>query len=187
MKKSRVYTRTGDAGTTALIGGTRVSKTDPRLEAYGTVDELNSQLGLLINYLNEEPDSTFVQEIQGKLFKVGSFLATDQEKTAPEQACDVSREDLRQLEEEIDRVDEILPPLHAFVLPGGYIGSAVCQVCRTVCRRAERRILSLSEEMFIPAVLLSYVNRLSDYLFVLARKINFDNATDEIFWDNGCK
>ncbi|MCC8186862.1 MAG: cob(I)yrinic acid a,c-diamide adenosyltransferase [Bacteroides sp.] len=187
MKKSRVYTRTGDAGTTALIGGTRVPKTDPRLEAYGTIDELNSHLGLLVNYLNEEPDSTFVQEVQGKLFKVGGFLATDQEKTDPEQACDVSEEDIRQLEEEIDRVDEILPPLHAFVLPGGYIGSAECQVCRTVCRRAERRILTLSEEMIIPPVLLAYVNRLSDYLFVLARKINFDNATDEIFWENGCK
>jgi len=187
MKKSHVYTRTGDAGTTALIGGTRVSKTDPRLEAYGTIDELNSHLGLLITYLNEEPDSTFVQELQSKLFKVGAFLATDQEKADAEQSCDISEEDILQLEEEINRVDEMLPPLRAFVLPGGSAGSAVCQICRTVCRRAERRILTLAEGQTIPSALLSYVNRMSDYLFVLARKINFDNATDEIFWENGCK
>ena len=150
MKKSLIYTRTGDGGKTSLVGGTRVSKTDIRLEAYGTVDELNSFLGLLVTRLKDEA------------------------------------EQVAKVEAEIDRLDSLVPPLKAFVLPGGDEGAALCHVCRTVCRRAERRILSLAQEAPVSAELLAYMNRLSDYLFVLSRKINLDNKKDEIFWQNSC-
>lgn len=187
MKKSLVYTKTGDKGTTALVGGTRVAKTHVRLEAYGTVDELNAQLGLLVTYLADEKDKEVVLHIQDKLFTIGSHLATDQEKVELREASIITPEHVAALEREIDAADETLPPLRAFVIPGGSRGAAVCHVCRTVCRRAERRILALSEEYNIAPEVLSYVNRLSDYLFVLSRKINIAEATDEIFWNNACK
>lgn len=187
MKKSLVYTKTGDSGTTGLIGGTRVPKSHIRLEAYGTVDELNSNIGLLITYLNEERDINFLQTVQDKLFAVGSHLATDQEKTQLNAVSVISSEDVERIEREIDANDEILPPLHAFVLPGGVRGAAVCHICRTVCRRAERRILTLSESCEISPELLAYVNRLSDYFFVLSRKINFAEGKEEIFWNYSCK
>lgn len=187
MKKSLIYTKTGDKGTTSLVGGTRVSKTHIRLEAYGTVDELNSNLGLLITYLPDERDRNFVQQVQDKLFAVGSHLATDREKTKLNEVSVITSELVETMEHEIDRLDVILPPLSAFVLPGGSRGAAVCHICRTVCRRAERRILALAEQVEISAELLAYVNRLSDYLFVLARKINHDEKKDEIFWNNSCK
>ena len=139
MKKSLVYTKTGDLGTTGLIGGTRVPKTHIRLEAYGTIDEL------LITYLNDERDRTFLQKVQNKLFAVGSHLATDQEKVQLNKVSIIIPDDVEQIEHEIDAADEILPPLHSFVLPGGATGAAVAHICRTVCRRAERRILALSE------------------------------------------
>lgn len=187
MKKSLVYTKTGDKGTTGLIGGTRVPKTHVRLEAYGTVDELNSYVGLLMTYLTEERDYLFLQKVQDKLFGVGSHLATDQEKIPLNEASIITPEDVEGIEREIDAADEVLPPLCAFVLPGGSRGSAVAHICRTVCRRAERRILALSESCTISVDLLAYVNRLSDYLFVLSRKINFNEGKDEIFWNNSCK
>lgn len=187
MKKSLVYTKTGDKGTTSLVGGTRVPKTHIRLEAYGTVDELNSHLGLLITYLADERDRTFVQQVQDKLFAVGSHLATDREKTKLHEASIITLQLVETMENEIDRLDEMLPPLSAFVLPGGSRGAAVCHVCRTVCRRAERRILALAEQVEIASELLAYVNRLSDYLFVLSRKINQDEKKEEIFWNNSCK
>lgn len=170
MKKSLVYTKTGDLGTTGLIGGTRVPKTHIRLEAYGTIDELNSNIGLLITYLNDERDRTFLQKVQNKLFAVGSHLATDQEKVQLNKVSIIIPDDVEQIEHEIDAADEILPPLHSFVLPGGATGAAVAHICRTVCRRAERRILALSETCTISSDLLAYVNRLSDYFFVLSRK-----------------
>lgn len=187
MKKSLIYTKTGDRGTTSLVGGTRVSKTHDRLEAYGTVDELNSFLGLLVTYLSDEHDREFVQQVQDTLFVVGSYLATDQTKTALRQSSVVSAERVEAMEHEIDLLDSALPPLTAFVLPGGSRGAAVCHVCRTVCRRAERRILTLAEQVEIAPELLAYVNRLSDYLFVLSRKINCDEKKGEIFWKNSCK
>lgn len=187
MKKSLVYTKTGDKGTTSLVGGTRVPKTHIRLEAYGTVDELNSHLGLLITYLADERDRTFVQQVQDKLFAVGSHLATDREKTKLHEASIITPQLVETMENEIDWLDEMLPPLSAFVLPGGSRGAAVCHVCRTVCRRAERRILALAEQVEIASELLAYVNRLSDYLFVLSRKINQDEKKEEIFWNNSCK
>ncbi len=187
MKKSLVYTKTGDKGTTSLVGGTRVPKTHIRLEAYGTVDELNSNLGLLITYLRDEQDKLFLQQVQDKLFAVGSHLATDQEKTQLKAVSIITPELVETMEHEIDRLDSLLPPLSAFVLPGGSRGAAVCHICRTVCRRAERRILALAEQVEISSELLAYVNRLSDYLFVLSRKINQDEKNDEIFWNNSCK
>ena len=180
-----IYTRTGDGGKTSLVGGTRVSKTDIRLEAYGTVDELNSFLGLLVTRLKDE-DRTFVQWIQNELFVIGSYLATDSEKTELRAASIVTPEQVAKVEAEIDRLDSLVPPLKVFVLPGGDEGAALCHVCRTVCRRAERRILSLAQEAPVSAELLAYMNRLSDYLFVLSRKINLDNKKDEIFWQNSC-
>lgn len=183
----KIYTKTGDKGTTSLVGGTRVPKTHIRLEAYGTVDELNSHLGLLITYLSDEQDRHFLQQVQDKLFVVGSHLATDQEKTKLKDASVITPEQVETMEREIDRLDALLPPLTAFVLPGGSRGAAVCHICRTVCRRAERRILALSEQVEISSELLAYVNRLSDYLFILSRKINFDEKKDEIFWNNSCK
>lgn len=187
MKKSLVYTKTGDRGTTGLIGGTRVPKTHIRLEAYGTVDELNSNLGLLISYLTEEHDCSFLLGVQHKLFAIGSHLATDQEKVPLRDVSIITTADVEAIEHEIDAIDEILPPLHAFILPGGSRAAAISHVCRTVCRRAERRILTLSERDEISPELLAYVNRLSDYLFILSRKANFNDGRDEIFWNNSCK
>jgi cob(I)alamin adenosyltransferase len=182
MKKSLVYTKTGDAGTTSLVGGTRVPKTDARLDAYGTVDELNSNLGLLVTYLADD-EHVLVQRIQHRLFAVGSHLATDRTRHELFAASIVSVDDVTQLEQAIDRLDSTLPLLHAFVLPGGSRGAAVANVCRTVCRRAERRILALAATVDVAPELLAYINRLSDYLFVLGRKINQTTHTDEIFWE----
>lgn len=187
MKKSLVYTKTGDKGTTSLVGGSRVPKNHIRLEAYGTVDELNACLGWLLTYLTDEADRQFVQGIQHRLFAIGSHLATDQEKMSLKPASILMKEDVEKIEQEIDRLDEKLPPIRAFVLPGGCRLAAVCHVCRTVCRRAERRILTLSETCTISPEVLSFVNRLSDYLFVLSRKMNLDGQNNEIFWDNSCK
>lgn len=170
-----------------MVGGTRVPKTHVRLEAYGTVDELNSHLGLLITYLTDEHDRNVVRGVQHVLFSIGSYLATDQEKTGLKAASIITAGQVEGLEREIDRADSMLPPLSAFVLPGGDRSAAVCHVCRTVCRRAERRILSLAEQAGVSSDLLAYVNRLSDYLFVLSRKLNMEAKKDEIFWDNGCK
>ena len=186
MKKSLIYTRSGDKGKTSLVGGARVSKTHVRLEAYGTVDELNSQLGLLYTYLTEEVDRKTILWVQHKLFSVGSYLATDQENTTLRMESQLSQEDVCRLERLIDETDALLPPLKAFVIPGGSRGSAVCGVCRTVCRRAERRILSMSETCEVEELVSAYMNRLSDYLFVLSRKLNIFANVDEIYWDKSC-
>ncbi len=183
----KIYTKTGDKGVTSLVGGNRVPKTHIRLEAYGTVDELNSNLGFLSTYLLDEKDRNFLQQVQDKLFAVGSHLATDREKTELKAASVISPEHVETMEREIDRLDNLLPPLSAFILPGGSRGVAVCHICRTVCRRAERRILALAEQVEISSELLAYVNRLSDYLFVLSRKMNQDDKKGEIFWNNSCK
>lgn len=186
MKKSGIYTKTGDRGTTSLVGGVRVSKLHPRLEAYGTVDELNSQIGLLITYVTDETERECLTEIQRKLFCAGSYLATDQTQCALREQSRILPEEVNELERAIDRIDAGLPPLRLFVLPGGTRGAAVCHVCRTVCRRAERRILAI-EELQTDPNLLSYMNRLSDYLFVLSRKLNIMEGCDEIIWKKTCK
>jgi ATP:cob(I)alamin adenosyltransferase len=187
MKKSMIYTKTGDKGTTSLVGGVRVPKIHIRLEAYGTVDELNSYLGLLQTYLTEEADKRLVAHVQNKLFSVGSYLATDQSQTELRMESRINDKDITLLEQAIDEIDNALTPLHAFILPGGARGAAVCHICRTVCRRAERRILALAGECEIEARVTAFVNRLSDYLFILARKLNYLAKKEEIFWDKSCK
>lgn len=186
MKKSLIYTRTGDKGTTSLVGGTRVPKTHVRLEAYGTVDELNAHLGLLYTGLTDENDRKTILWVQHKLFSVGSYLATDQNLTELRIESQIADEDIFRLEKAIDETDGQLPPLKAFVIPGGSKESAICQVCRTVCRRAERRILTLSESCEVTSNVSAFVNRLSDYLFVLGRKLNLLSGTAEIYWDKSC-
>ena len=187
MKKSTVYTKTGDEGTTGLIGGTRVSKTDIRLESYGTVDELNAQLGLLLTFLEDETDKKFVLRIQHKLFSVGSYLATDQSKTDLKKASIILLSDIEDIEQQIDMIDEQLPAINRFVIPGGCMEASLCHVCRTICRRAERRILSLALTCNIDKNVIAFINRLSDYLFLLSRKQNIRKNNNEIFWDNACK
>lgn len=182
-----IYTKTGDQGTTSLVGGARVPKTHIRLEAYGTIDELNSHLGLLQTYLTDEVDKKIIFRVQNKLFSVGSYLATDQTKTELHMESRISDEDIELLENAMDIIDNELPPLTAFILPGGSRGASVSHICRTICRRAERRILALTEVCEIDARVTAFVNRLSDYLFILARKLNHLTKTDEIYWDKSCK
>ena len=183
----KIYTKRGDKGTTSLVGGVRVLKTDIRLEAYGTVDELNSQLGVLETYLTEAEDKELMEYIQRKLFAIGGYLATDQSKTEIRQNFIVTPDDVKTIEDAIDAAETVLPPLRSFVLPGGARGAAVAHVCRTVCRRTERRILALGEQYPLDEQLLAFMNRLSDYLFNLARKINIIANENEKFLDNGRK
>lgn len=188
MKKSNVYTKTGDKGMTSLVGGVRVPKTHPRLEAYGTVDELNALIGLLITYVADEADREFLFQVQHKLFSVGSYLATDQEYKELRPQSIIHSEDVETMERAIDVIDEGLPPLRLFILPGGTRGAAVCHMCRTVCRRAERCILELGKTgVVMDDNLVAYVNRLSDYLFVLSRKLNNLDGEHEIIWQKSCK
>lgn len=186
MKKSDVYTKTGDAGQTSLVGGKRVAKTDARLEAYGTADELNSCIGMLREMVDDERDRDFLLGVQHRLFALGAYLATDRTMTGVQPSCLVSRDALEAMEREIDAIDEALPPLRAFVIPGGCRASAWCNVCRTVCRRMERAMLRLDDAATLDAVQTAYVNRLSDYLFVLSRKLNVAEGVNEIFWDKSC-
>lgn len=193
MEKSMIYTKTGDKGMTSLVGGQRVSKTDLRLEAYGTVDELNSQLGLLLTEVGDASDHALLNEVQNHLFVVGGYLATDQSTTQLRAQSVVTPAMIESLEKAVDEIDSSLPKLRAFVLPGGTRGASMAHVCRTVCRRAERRILALNNQLKerneaeLDANVLSYMNRLSDFLFVLARKMNIIEGQDEIIWKNPCK
>ena len=179
----KIYTRTGDKGTTSLVGGVRVLKTDVRLEAYGTVDELNAQLGLLYTYLAAAEDLECMNYLQRKLLSIGGYLATDQLQTELRGSCGVTSEDVTKIENAIDAVTKDLPPLRSFIIPGGSRGAAVCHVCRTVCRRAERRILSLGERFEVDAQLTAFMNRLSDYFFVLSRKLNLLSGEEEKLLD----
>ena len=186
MKKCNVYTRTGDLGQTSLVGGKRVPKASLRLESYGSVDELNSQLGLLLTYLNEPVDRECLIKIQSQLFSVGNILATDPDNI---QNCQsqITEEDIADLEHSIDLANDGLPGWRGFTLPGGCRAAAVAHVCRTVCRRAERRMVTLSETAKVGQEMMQYINRLSDYLFVLAKIINFNNGVHEIIWENHCQ
>ena len=184
-----IYTRTGDAGTTSLVGGIRVSKTDDRLEAYGTIDELNSFVGVLVSLIEDEEEKLLLQYVQHKLFSVGAYLATDQSQVQQHSLSLILEEDITRLEEAIDRIDVALPKLKSFVIPGGCLSASVCHVCRTVCRRAERRMLSLEEQGIckIHENYKCFINRLSDYLFVLSRKLNVLTQKEEIYWIKACK
>lgn len=182
MAKSALYTRTGDKGTTSLVGGERVSKTSIRLESYGTVDEFSSFLGDILSQPDcEEEVKGQLLKIQNTLFDAGSYLATDpngEYKTPP----GVTDEDITELEGWIDALDEQTPRIRSFVLPGGSPLSAKAHVARTVCRRAERAILRLAETEPVDETVIRYVNRLSDYLFILARYFNFMAGVEEITW-----
>lgn len=178
----KIYTGTGDDGTTSLVGGQRVLKTDIRLEAYGTVDELNAQLGLLVSYMSEVSDQSDVRWIQNRLFSVGGALATDEKTTVLPDSCHISSDDISRLERMIDAAGENLPRQKAFILPGGCRAAAVCHVARTVCRRAERCVLRLHEQHHVDSNLLIFLNRLSDFLFVTSRRLNYLNGNEEILW-----
>lgn len=182
MKITKVYTRTGDKGQTSIIGGIRVSKSCERLEAYGTVDELSSHLGLLAALLPDGDDKDMIIRIQNNLFSVCSNLATDQSQTPLYDSAKLAEGEIDMLEKEIDAIMKMLPERQGFILPGGTQSAAQAHVCRTVCRRAERRIVALSEVAQISPETQQYVNRLSDYLFVLAKKINFNAGVSEIIW-----
>ena len=177
----KIYTKKGDQGSTGLIGGTRVSKGDVRIEAYGTVDELNSYIGLISTLAIDLRYVAQLQEIQDRLFTIGSHLAADPEKSKM-QLPDLTESDVEKLEHWMDVMDEALPALTAFILPGGHQISAHTHVARCICRRAERMAVSLDELEGVDALVLTYLNRLSDFLFVLARKISLDNGTAEHTW-----
>ena len=184
----KIYTKTGDLGTTALFGGTRVPKHHIRIESYGTVDELNSHLGLIRDQQIDEHYKNFIMTIQDKLFTVGAILATDPEKAILKSGKErlnipkISATDIQQLEDEMDTMDQTLPPMTHFVLPGGHQTVSFCHIARCVCRRAERLASALNDlEPFLPEAL-TYLNRLSDYLFVLARKLSYDLQAEEIKW-----
>ncbi len=187
MKITKVYTRTGDKGETSIVGGIRVKKCCERLEAYGTVDELSSHLGLLAALLPGNEDRSLIYRIQNDLFNVCTNLATDQSQTPLYDSAKLADGEIDFLEKEIDRIMKLLPERHGFILPGGCQAAAQAHVCRTVCRRAERRIVALSEVAQISPETQQFVNRLSDYLFVLAKKINFNTGVSEIIWQNVCK
>ncbi len=179
----KIYTKTGDRGTTSLVGGQRISKCCDRIESYGTIDELNSQLGLLVTYCTSQHDRDVLLSVQHRLFVVGGYLATDNSTTEVPASLLLPAETVSELEHEIDLLSDIVPPLRAFILPGGSRPAAQCNVCRTVCRRAERCIISLTESgATVDENILSFVNRLSDYLFLLSRKLNIDNKTEDIIW-----
>ena len=185
-KKSLIYTGTGDKGTTSLVGGERVSKTHQWLESYGTIDELNSFIGLLVSSLEDQADKDFLHFVQHKLFTVGSYLATDQNSTELKIESKVTAESITRIENEIDRLDAGIPKMRNFILPGGCRSASLAHVCRTVCRRAERQIYKLAETDPVEEPVLIFVNRLSDYLFVLARKECIINDGKEIIWDYTC-
>lgn len=188
MKKCSIYTRTGDKGTTCLIGGTRVKKEDLRLEAYGTVDELNAFIGMLRSYIDNQHDQDFLLAVQNKLFTIGSMLATDTSRMDVNTIGKITDENVKNIEEEIDAINEKLIPQKSFIIPGGYQGAAMAHICRTVCRRAERAIYRFCDEQHpVSEKLLSYINRLSDYFFLLSRKVNNDHNFVENLWDNTCK
>ena len=178
----KIYTKTGDKGQTALIGGRRVSKADLRIDAYGTVDELNSWIGLVRDQPINESRKDLLKEIQDRLFTVGAELATDPGK-APRQAMPaIIPDDVTRLEQAMDAMDADLPELRAFVLPGGHQAVSFCHLARTVCRRAERLAIALDETHPGDPLVIQYLNRLSDYLFMLSRKMAQELTAEEVEW-----
>lgn len=177
----RIYTKTGDKGETALFGGRRVPKSHLRVDAYGTVDELNSFVGWLRDTVENQHVQEVLAHIQHRLFTVGAHLASDPKKHPP--TPDLLQSDIELLEKEMDTMDAALPPLKNFILPGGHPTVSVCHVCRTVCRRAERLAVALHQKDPVEALVLQYLNRLSDYFFMLARQLAHDLGADEVIWN----
>ena len=184
----KIYTKTGDTGTTALFGGTRVPKDHIRIESYGTVDELNSHIGLIRDQDFNVHYKDILIEIQDRLFTVGAILATPPDKEVLKngekrlQNLGIVESDIELLESEIDAMEEALPPMTHFVLPGGHTTVSYCHVARCVCRRAERLAVHLNHNEPVAEIAIKYLNRLSDYLFVLARKLSHDLNADEVKW-----
>ncbi len=184
----KIYTKTGDKGKTSLFGGTRVPKYHLRIEAYGTVDELNTHIGLIRDQKIDSHTTEILLKIQNELFTLGSMLATPPEKEILKSGKErlnihkLSEESVVLLENEIDLMNESLPPMSHFILPGGHTTVSFCHIARCICRRAERITTLLNDESAINSTILMYLNRLSDYLFVLARKLTIDNQAKEIPW-----
>ena len=177
----KIYTKTGDKGTTSLVGGKRISKTHPRVEAYGTIDELIAHIGLLRDIYISESDAIKLLEIQDRLMVCSAILANDldnEDLKLPE----MKPEDTIYLEKEIDGIERNLKPLTSFLLPGGHVAVSYCHIARNVCRRAERDVLRITDPVKNIDLVLKYLNRLSDYLFVLSRKIANDLGVEEITW-----
>ncbi|PIE48626.1 MAG: ATP:cob(I)alamin adenosyltransferase [Flavobacteriales bacterium] len=184
----KIYTKTGDTGKTSLFGGTRVPKHHLRIEAYGTLDELNSHIGLLRSQNIDKRTSDSLLKIQNELFIIGAMLATPPQKEKLKSGKDrlniyrINKDDILFLEQEIDNMQEKLPKMTNFVLPGGHTTVSFCHIARCVCRRAERLAVQVSHNEPVDEKTITYLNRLSDYLFVLARKLTYDNDLKEIPW-----
>lgn len=179
----KIYTKTGDKGSTSLIGGTKVPKSDVRIETYGTVDELNSWIGLINDQLGDEEFRPILREVQDRLFTIGSSLATDAEKEPKMKLPDLLPADIEFLEKKIDEMTAQLPPMKSFILPGGHPTVSTIHVVRCVCRRAERLAVGMQQsDLFIDPQVIQYLNRLSDYLFTLARYAAQKLGAEEIPW-----
>jgi cob(I)alamin adenosyltransferase len=179
----KIYTKTGDKGSTSLIGGTKVPKSHLRIEAYGTIDELNSSIGLCRDLLNDHESRTLLLEIQDRLFTIGSSLACDPIKAPKMRIPDLKDADVALLENEIDRLNDMLPPMKSFILPGGHPTVSQIHITRCVCRRAERCCVRLElESLEVEPIILQYLNRLSDYLFILSRYAGKLLDTPELPW-----
>lgn len=176
----KIYTKTGDKGATSLLGGTRVSKAHMRIEAYGTVDELNSYLGLLRD-LDPAGSAALIQNIQDRLFSIGSSLAAENDR-AKEMKPDLTNSDIESLEKAIDEMNEELPQMKNFIIPGGHVSVSHCHIARCICRRAERHVIRMADEEVVEPNVIMYLNRLSDYLFVLARYWGLKLDVKEIPW-----
>ncbi len=176
----KIYTKTGDKGETSLFGGKRLPKNHIRIEAYGTVDELNSYIGLVRDLASDDKIRDFLKKVQDRLFTIGSNLASDPSKDMI--TPDLTEADISAIEQQIDQMNEILPPLKHFILPGGHSTVSFCHIARCVCRRAERQVVALAMEESVEAIIIRYLNRLSDYLFVLGRKVGYDLGIEEVKW-----
>ncbi len=180
----KIYTKTGDQGTTGLIGGTRISKSHIRIEAYGTVDELNSWIGYINDQIDIKACNTVLKEIQDRLFTIGSSLACDPEKETKMQIPDLNESDVELLEKQIDLMNESLPELKNFVLPGGNPSASACHIARCVCRRTERICVHMQlDQQWVDSLVIIYLNRLSDYLFVLSRFVLAKAGGQETTWE----
>ncbi len=180
---TKIYTKTGDKGKTSLIGGTKVFKSDIRIETYGTVDELNSHIGLVIDYTPDERQRSILKSVQDRLFVIGSALACDPGKETGMHIPDLKEEDILILEKEIDVMNEQLPVMKNFILPGGHAAVSSTHIARCVCRRTERLCVNMQQhELFIEPLIIKYINRLSDYLFVLARFTAQVLHVTEVIW-----
>ncbi len=178
----KIYTKTGDSGNTSLIGGTKVSKSNLRIEAYGTIDELNSYIGLCRDLIEDTFSQKTLLEVQDRLFTMGSTLACDPEKETQMKLPDLGQGDIEWLEKEIDRMNELLPEMKSFILAGGHPTISHLHIARCICRRAERTCVRLSELSLVESKIIIYLNRLSDYLFILARYTGMQLGAEEIPW-----